>query len=112
MVLRTVRQRAGRWAFLVGVILAVLFGAIGTLSTWVLWVLVIAGLIVGLMNIADEEVSPFLMSSIALIIATAFGGAILDVLPLIGGILQALLVLFVPATIVVAVKHVFSFAER
>ena len=112
MVLKTVRQSAGRWAFLIGIILAVLFGAIGTLSTWVLWVLIIAGLIVGLMNIADEEVSPFLMSSIILIIASALGGNILDVLPLIGGILQAILVLFVPATIIVAVKHVFSFAKH
>ena len=112
MVLKTVRQSAGRWAFLIGIILAVLFGAIGTLSTWVLWVLIIAGLIVGLMNIADEEVSPFLMSGIILIIASALGGNILDVLPLIGGILQAILVLFVPATIIVAVKHVFSFAKH
>ncbi len=112
MVLKTVRQSAGRWAFLIGIILAVLFGAIGILSTWVLWVLIIAGLIVGLMNIADEEVSPFLMSGIILIIASALGGNILDVLPLIGGILQAILVLFVPATIIVAVKHVFSFAKH
>ena len=112
MVLKTVRARGGSWAFLIGVILAVIFGAFGSLDTWVLWVLVIAGIIVGLMNITDEEVSPFLMSSIALIIASAFGGAVLDLLPLLGGILNALLVLFVPATIIVAVKHVFSFAKH
>ena len=112
MVLKTVRARGGSWAFLIGVILEVIFGAFGSLDTWVLWVLVIAGIIVGLMNIADEEVSPFLMSSIALIIASAFGGSVLDALPLLGGILNALLVLFVPATIIVAIKHVFSFAHQ
>ena len=112
MVLKTVRARGGSWAFLIGVIFAVIFGALGSLDTWVLWLLVIAGIIVGLMNIADEEVSPFLLSSIALIIAAAFGGSVLDVIPLLGGILNALLVLFVPATIIVAIKHVFSFAHQ
>jgi uncharacterized membrane protein len=112
MVLKTVRARGGRWAFLVGVIFALVFGALGTLEIWVLWLLVIAGIIVGLANIKDDEVSPFLMASLSLIIASAFGGGILDILPIIGNVLRALLVLFVPATIIVAIKHVFSFAKH
>jgi len=112
MVLKTVRARGGRWAFLIGVIIAIVFGAIGALGTEILWLLVIAGIIVGLANIKDEEVSPFLMASISLIIASAFGGGILDILPIVGNVLDALMVLFVPATIIVAIKHVFSFAKQ
>src|SRR3989338_11328664 len=112
MVLKTVRARGGRWAFLIGVIIAIVFGAIGALGTEILWLLVIAGIIVGLANIKDEEVSPFLMASISLIIASAFGGGILDILPIVGNVLDALMVLFVPATIIVAIKHFFSFAKQ
>lgn len=112
MVLKTVRARGGSWAFLIGVIFAVIFGLLGTMETWVLWLLVIAGIIVGLANVKDEEVSPFLMSSLSLIIASALGGGILGILPLVGNILNALLVLFVPATIIVAIKHVFSLARH
>ena len=102
----------GSWAFLIGVILAVVLGALGSLSTVMLTVLVVIGLIVGLLNVADEEASPFLMSGVVLIIASALGQDVTSVIPRINGILNALLLIFVPATIIVAIKNVFSIARR
>ncbi len=102
----------GGWAFLIGVVLAVVLGFLGSLnSTWV-WVLVIIGLIVGLLNIADNESTPFLMSGAILIIASAFGQDVLNSVPLLNNVLQALLVIFVPATVIVAIRHVFSLARH
>ena len=68
----------GSWAFVIGVILAILLGAWngyrGTAidSNYIL-VLVIIGLIVGFLNIAGKEVTSFLMSGAILIIASALG---------------------------------------
>lgn len=101
----------GSWAFLIGVVLAVILGLFGSVNQAVLVVLVIIGFIVGLLNIADKETMPFLMSGVVLIIAGSFGQAAMEVIPLLNNILQALLAIFVPATIIVAIKNVFSFAK-
>ena len=102
----------GSWAFLIGVLLALVLGLLGQLNqTWTI-VLVAIGLIVGLLNIADEEATPFLMSGLALIIAAAFGKGVIDEVGYIGNIMQALLTVFVPATIVVAIRNVFSLARN
>ena len=102
----------GGWAFLIGVVLAVVLGLLGSITAnWII-VLVIIGLIVGLLNIADSEVHAFLMSGIVLIIASALGQGVMGQVPILNSIFQALLVIFVPAVIIVAVKHVFSLAKN
>jgi len=103
----------GSWAFLIGVILAIVLGAglLQSNSTWAI-ILVIIGLIVGLLNIADEEASPFLISGVVLIIASSLGQQALSAIPVLDGILSALLAIFVPATIIVAVRNVFGLAKH
>jgi len=102
----------GGWAFLIGVILAVILGFTSSLTeTWV-WLLVIIGLVVGFLNVTDKEVEPFLIGGAVLIIASTFGGTVMAIVPRLNGILEAMLAIFVPATIIVAIKHVFSIAQR
>ncbi|OIO80191.1 hypothetical protein AUJ84_04060 [Candidatus Pacearchaeota archaeon CG1_02_32_132] len=110
------RKSAGRglggWAFLIGVLLAIVLGYIGKIdSTWT-WILVVIGLIVGFFNVAERETEPFLMSGAVLIIASAFGGTALNAVASLNNVLQALLLIFVPATVIVAIKHVFNMAKR
>ncbi|HLC74110.1 MAG TPA: hypothetical protein VJH20_05755 [Candidatus Nanoarchaeia archaeon] len=100
----------GSWAFLLGVILAVLFGFVGE-ATWVPWVLVLLGLIVGLLNITDKEVTPFLTAGVILVITSSLGGNVLGSIGVLGAVLENMLTLFVPATIIVALKSVFSLAK-
>lgn len=104
----------GSWAFLIGVIIAIILGLVGSgmISQAVLTVLVVIGLIVGLLNIADEEATPFLLSGAVLIIAGSLGGSALSAISSLDRILDALLAIFVPATIIVAVKNVFSLARQ
>lgn len=102
----------GSWAFLIGVILAVIFGIAGIMSSTLMIILVIIGLIVGFLNIGDEEVQPFLMSGAVLIIASAFGQQVVGTISVLENILSALLLVFVPATIIVALKNVFSMARH
>ena len=101
----------GAWAFLIGIVLAVIFGVIG-LSDTLLMVLFIIGIVVGLLNVTDQEVTPFLMAGAVLVIVSSLGGQILDVKEWISGILNAILAIFVPATVVVAIKSVFSIAKN
>lgn len=103
----------GGWAFLIGVILAVIIG-IGVLeqSTGLAIVLLIIGIIIGLLNIGEHEVGAFLMSGVVLIIAASLGGDALAVVSWLDNVFKNLLAIFVPATIVVAIKHAFSLARR
>ena len=109
----------GSWAFLVGVVLAVILGLIVNFSgpgsspseIWTI-VLVIIGLLVGLLNVEDKETMPFLMSGTVLIIASALGGSVLWNIQIITSVLNALLLIFLPATVIVAIKNVFNLARN
>jgi len=103
----------GGWAFLIGVVLAVIVGffpAIDTPTT--VLVLIVIGIIVGLLNVGDKEVMPFLLSGLTLVLVGRFGGDALADIIVIGGILNALMIIFVPATVIVAIKNVLSLAKR
>ncbi|MFH1823273.1 MAG: hypothetical protein ABH817_00975 [archaeon] len=101
----------GAWAFLIGVVLAVVFGFL-PLATWVTWVLFILGLIIGILNITTQEVNTFLMAGTVLVIVAALGAGAFLTIPYIPNIVENILILFVPATIVVALRSVFSMARR
>ena len=102
----------GSWAFLIGVILAVILGGfVGVSNNWLI-TLVVIGIIVGLLNIGDSETTPFLLSGAVLIIASSMGGSLMSSISFVGGILNALLAIFIPATIIVAIKNVFSLARH
>jgi hypothetical protein len=105
------RQFIGKWAFIVGLVLAVLAGLFFQ-PGWALWVLAILGVIVGFLNITGEETRGFLLASIALTLsATA-----LNTLPVLGTALSLVLpfvVAFVAGgMIVVALKELFQTARK
>jgi len=112
----------GAWAFTIGVILALIAGLIPAsmnLSGIITAVLVLIGIIVGFLNVSDEETKNFLMASVAVMIAVFTAGMgiqSLTTLGVIGTYLSALLTninIFVfPATIVVAIKSIYSMAKN
>jgi hypothetical protein len=102
----------GAWAFLIGVVLAIVLSLVDLQGQGYITALVVIGLIVGLLNVADQETTPFLLSGLVLIIASSFGQiTISSALPWVGSVLGNLLVIFVPATIVVAIRNVFNIAK-
>ncbi|MFA5061150.1 MAG: hypothetical protein WC494_02455 [Candidatus Pacearchaeota archaeon] len=112
----------GAYAFLVGVILAVIFGlfnkSLDQAGSLFYTALVIIGLIVGFMNSGDKNSVTFLMASLAIVIVGNFGNEPLKYLSLnnfiinsLRSILSSLLIMFVPATIIVSLKTVFSMAK-
>jgi len=112
----------GAWAFLIGIIMAVLVGIFTGNKThpFVLAILAILGCIVGYF-VAEKEVKTFLLATVSLVIVSFAGlqGLVLDAAirgfefgKIVSSILNALLVMFVPATIIVALKTVFAIAKR
>jgi len=102
----------GAWAFLIGIILAVIFGFITLEGTWLVWLLVILGVVIGLLNITDKEVQPFLLAGVVLVIVSALSGNVFSTIPYLPAVFANILNLFIPATVIVALKSVFTLARK
>ena len=108
--------KIGAWAFLIGIVVAVTLGVFSaqvnsSTKTIVLWLLILLGILIGVLNITNKESKNFLFASLALVIVSYFGGTVLNIIPVLGSVLGSLLVLFVPTTIIVALKLVFEMAK-
>jgi hypothetical protein len=104
-------QTIGKWAFIVGLVIAVLAGLLFQ-PEGAIWVLAVLGVVVGLLNVAAEETRSFLLAAIALTLsATA-----LNTIPFLGTgitVLMSFVVAFVAgATLVVALKELFQTARK
>ncbi|MBS3172494.1 hypothetical protein J4438_02865 [Candidatus Woesearchaeota archaeon] len=103
-------NKVGGWAFLIGVILAVVFGFFN--STGMVWILVLLGLLIGLFNIDPKEIQTFLFAGTVLVIVGAFAGQTLSEIQYLQDIFSNLVALFGPATIIVAIKSLFGLAKN
>jgi len=111
-------SKMGEWAFLIGVLLAVIFGFFkaGQWAGVLTLVLVIAGLVVGFLNISEKETTPFLIAAVALMATGAANLQVIDgLIPNVGtwlqNIVENIAVLVTPAAIVVALKAIRSLAR-
>lgn len=111
MVKKSLGDLIGGWAFLIGVVIAIVVGIMGTPSSAMITTLIVIGILVGLFNIADKEASSFLMSGVVLVIVGTLGGNAFGNLTVMTQILAALMTIFVPATIIVAIKNVLTISR-
>lgn len=103
-------EKVGKWAFIAGLVLAVVAG-LGVQATWIAWVLVVLGLVVGFLNVTAQESRGFLLAAIGLMLsATA-----VQTIPFVGGIVTRIvsnvIVFIAPAVLVVALKALFETAK-
>ncbi|MEM5793341.1 MAG: hypothetical protein QXY45_03225 [Candidatus Aenigmatarchaeota archaeon] len=109
-------NKVGKWAFIVGILLAVVAGLLpGLMSeSTISFLLVVLGIIVGFMNVQEKEVFNFLIAAIAMM---AINPVALEAIKLfgIGEVLSSMvtyIAVFVgPAALVVALKAVFDLAK-
>ena len=99
-------EKVGVWSFFIGLGIAIILGAANVQS---ITALLILGLIVGLLNITDHEIVPFLVACIALIIA---GSALANLVSYgwLVRILSNIVVLVVPAAVIGSLKAVYALA--
>ena len=100
------QSKIGRWAFIIGLIIAALLG-FATFSYSSL-LLVILGLIVGFLNVSEKEANHFLVATIALLVVGISGLQALSVLGSLYTWIQTVLTSFITfvaaASVVVAIK--------
>ena len=123
MAIRSKENYWGAWAFLVGVILALAVGVLsaylGELNAFILAILVLLGLVVGFVNVSPKDQHTFLIAAVSLVIVSFAGTEAvkgiellnIEIGSMVSSTLGALLVMLVPATIIVAIKSLFSISQ-
>jgi hypothetical protein len=133
MVIESKENVFGAWAYTLGVVLAVLVGlvlglitglnlqiaGVQSYGTYASIILVLFGIAIGLLNVGTKEVNTFLLAGVTLVIVNSFAlqavikgfFALGPVGAVLGAIFNSLLFLFVPATIIVALKSLFSISR-
>jgi len=111
-------NKVGHLAFLGGVAVAIIAGILplGANAAWIQLILVLAGLVVGFLNVTAKETSDFLIAAVALLAANA-GGKVFELINVfnIGMYLNAIVgniaVFVAPAAVIVALKAVNELAK-
>ena len=113
----------GKYAFVVGVILAIILGLVsaeglGSARGWLWSILVVLGLVVGLMNVSGKDVKEFLWIVAALVVVAYAANtqiAALANVELIGvyisGVFNSIMAFIVPAAVVAALKAAWNLAK-
>jgi hypothetical protein len=107
-------QKVGSWAFIIGVIIAVIAGfwPLGTVMTSIL---IILGLIVGFLNVTGKETNSFLFATLVLVVMTSMGGQVLGSIqfigPMLGSVFSAMMLFIIPAAVIVGLKAIYALAE-
>lgn len=108
--------KIGSWAFIIGMVVALLIGAFGEKDSQIATsVLIVLGLIVGFLNVTGRETTPFLLASVSLVVVSALGGQIFpnnyNIFGVLQNILSAIITFVMPATIIVALKAIYALAH-
>jgi len=124
-----------RWAYIAFVVIAIVMGlAVGYMAYsadlhwadpgiadtngWVLLIMLILGIILGITSITAKEVTPFLIATIALLVAASANvwsplGKIHELLAYWAtGILNYIVAFAAPAAVIIAVKAVLAMAKE
>lgn len=108
-------KKIGPWAFLIGLVLAVLAGFFAAADATIVLVLAVLGIVVGLLNVSDKETVPFLVATIAFMLAASSLNIVFAVLPMMSSMsnVMSLIGVFVaPAAAVVAIKAIYGAAKE
>ena len=127
-------EQIARWAYIAFVVIAIVMGlAIGYMAYdagtwndptvadtngWVTLIMLILGIIIGLTSITEKEVTPFLIATIALIVATSANvwQPLSNIHELLYNwayyILNYVVAFAAPAAVIIAVKSVLPMAKE
>lgn len=101
----------GHWAFLVGVAVAIITGLIPAFqSSTIIWVLIILGFIVGMLNITAREAKDFLIAFVALVVVVSVAYDVVSAVVL-SAILSNILAFVLPAGFVVSLRVFWKIAQ-
>ncbi len=106
----------GRWAFLVGLIIAGIASFINAYESTIALLLFVLGLLVGFLNVSEKNSSPFLIGVIALLTGGIASMNAVSIFGIVSSYLNAVLGNFVAfvsaAALVVAVKVILETSKK
>ncbi len=108
----------GSWAFIVGLIIAVLAGVVIPPAAWLMLILAALGIVVGVLNVTAKESTPFLAAAIALVVSTSTINGLLEanlsgtIAATVGTVMGNVAVFVAPAAVVVAIRAIFALASE
>jgi uncharacterized membrane protein len=127
-------EEVARWAFIAFIVIAIVAGlAIGYMAWdaqswtdsnvanangWVILIMLILGIIIGLTSITTKEVTPFLIATIALLVASAANvwGPLANIHDLLyywaTAILNYIVAFAAPAAVIISIKSVLAMARE
>lgn len=111
-------KKLGAYAFIAGIVIALIAGLLARIVGDVVTtsVLIVLGLIVGFINVTDHEVKDYLVTTVILVLVSTLGISVLQTVmyigPYLASVLQGIVTFVIPATIVVALKEIFSLAKN
>jgi len=118
MAKKSIGQKVGVWSFVAGLVIAVLVALVsgGQMSGMTAGVLGVLGLVVGLLNVADEEVNLFLLAALVFIVSASAITGVTSLLPgmlasWLSGFFTALVVFTAPAAFVVSLVALYHVAK-
>jgi len=111
---KTDLKKFGHYAFIVGLIIAVVIALIPQLrGVEAIAILVVLGIIVGFLNITAKETIGFLVASLVLLMASSATALTLSAIHTSLAVIWGNVLTFVaPAAIIVAIKTVIALAEE
>lgn len=110
-------DKIGSWTFMIGLILAIIIAILSAAAVpaWAVIVLAVLGLIVGIVNVTDDEAEKFLIAGIAFLLSFSALSSVLTQLFLnwtaIGAFFSLLSVFMAPAIAIVAVKLLYDITK-
>jgi len=114
-------KKIGEYSFIVGVVIAVVLGLFAAqikepISSVLVSLLVVLGLVVGFLNVVGKETKDFLMVGIILLLAAYVGGAaelarVMYVGKYLAAIFNNIMAFVLPAIIVVGLKDIMKMAK-
>ena len=106
----------GKWAFLIGLVIAVLASFLTGYATTIALTLFILGLVVGFLNISEKDSNKFLVANIALLTGGIASITAISIIGVVSSYLNTILGSFVAfvsaAALVVAIKAIFETGKR
>jgi hypothetical protein len=121
-------EKVSEWAYILVVVIAVVMGlvvgymawsgSVGDVDGWIMLIMLILGLIIGLLSITTKEVTPFLIATIALVVAASANvwAPLQSIHALLYDfavyILKYIVAFAAPAAVVVALKSVLNMIKE
>ena len=104
-------EKVGRWAFIAGLVLAIVAGLFVVDVTWIAWVLAILGLVVGFLNVSTTDPQGFLLPAVALTLSVSAVRSLPGVGFVLTNILANAVAFAGAAMIVVAIRALLETAK-